>query len=258
MIRIEPGDALGQLPATLRDELLTTFNSIVQNYAQGRWEPSELNGGKLCEVVYTILHGHVEGHYPPRSSKPRNMVNACRDLEQATGSPRSIRIQVPRVLVALYEIRNNRGVGHVGGDVDPNHMDATFVLESSKWLVAELVRLFHKVDLETATATVEALVERTVPVIWRVGDLQRVLEPSLSQRDQTLLLLYGSSNEVDESSLLAWVEAANPRAYRSQVLRRLHKERLVEYDHDTQRIRISPAGIAYVEENLPLTLAPGV
>ncbi|MBB3083292.1 hypothetical protein [Geodermatophilus sabuli] len=47
------------------------------------------------------------------------------------------------MMIGLYDIRNNRGVGHAGADVDPNHMDATVVLYQSKWLVAELVRLLH-------------------------------------------------------------------------------------------------------------------
>jgi len=47
------------------------------------------------------------------------------------------------MLIAQYEIRNNRGVGHVGGDVDQNHMDAKIVVEMAKWTIAELIRLFH-------------------------------------------------------------------------------------------------------------------
>jgi hypothetical protein len=84
------------------------------------------------------------------------MVDACKALEKAPQTlPRSIRIQIPRMLVALYEIRNNRGVGHVGGDVNPNHMDAVAVLAMSKWLVAELIRVLHDVDTQTATDLVE-------------------------------------------------------------------------------------------------------
>lgn len=130
------------LPATLRDELLHAFNEIVKNYREHRWEPAELNGGKLCEIVYSILKGHVDSKYPARAKKPGNMVDACKKLETDTNPatvPRSIRIQIPRMLIALYEIRNNRNVGHVGGDVDPNHMDAVCVLQMSKWIVAELV-----------------------------------------------------------------------------------------------------------------------
>lgn len=75
---------------------------------------------------------------PSRPQKLRNMVNACRGLETADDSvfPRSVRIQIPRMLIALNEIRNNRGAGHVGGDVNPNEMDSRVVLEMSKWIMA--------------------------------------------------------------------------------------------------------------------------
>lgn len=89
------------------------------------------------------------------------MVSACRNLEKEQG-PRSARIQIPRMVIALYEIRNNRGVGHAGGDVDPNHMDATAVVYMSKWVVAELVRLLHGLTTDEATELVDALVEREV------------------------------------------------------------------------------------------------
>jgi hypothetical protein len=132
-----PGAALpavfGTLPVSLRDELLKAFGEIVKNFRERRWEPAELNGGKLCEVVHGILRGYIDGEYPTRAKKPKNMVDACRQLEQdGASAPRSIQIQIPRMLVALYEIRNNRNVGLVGGDVDPNHMDAVCVLQMSK------------------------------------------------------------------------------------------------------------------------------
>src|SRR5262245_60982886 len=117
------------LPATLRDELISCYQEIVRNYIERHWEPAELNGGKFCEVVYTILDGATSGTFVSSATKPARMVDACRALE---GRPavatrvgdRSLRVLLPRLLPFLYEIRNNRGVGHVGGDVDPNHEDA--------------------------------------------------------------------------------------------------------------------------------------
>src|SRR5262245_16799160 len=113
-------DALKGVPKGLRAPLLEEFNKLARHYRESRWEPSELNGGKLCEIVYSILKGYVGGSFPASPSKPSNMVDACRALETASPFPRAIRIQIPRMLVALYEIRNNRNVGHVGADVDPN------------------------------------------------------------------------------------------------------------------------------------------
>ena len=136
---------LSSIPKGLREPLLRAFQAIEKNYREMRWEPSELNGGKLCEVVYTILKGHVEGKFASRPTKPRNMLEACKAFENADNKvfPRSVRVQIPRMIIALYEIRNNRGVGHVGGDVGPNHMDAVLVVGMAKWILAELIRLFH-------------------------------------------------------------------------------------------------------------------
>jgi hypothetical protein len=251
-----PANALGMLPASLRAELLSTLQTIVNNYRERRWEPAELNGGKLCEVVYTILRGHVDGTFPASASKPPNMFEACKALEHSPGFPKSVRVQLPRMLVALYDIRNNRGVGHVGGEVDPNFMDATAVLGMAKWVVAELVRIFHKLDPDQAQAIVEALTVREVPLVWEVDGRRRVLDPSLTVKARTLLLLYGSNGAVQETDLRAWVEHPNAAAYRRDVLRRAHKAKLVEYDQQAGTIVLSPLGVRHVEDRL-LTQATG-
>jgi len=243
---------LGSLPAGLRAELVHELNGIATNFRENRWEPAELDGGKLCEVVYTIVRGYADGSFPARAQKPQNMVDACRALEQETQLPRSLRIQVPRMLMALYEIRNNRGVGHVGGEVNPNHMDAIAVLYIAKWLVADLIRVFHNVDPAEASAAVDSLVERELQIVWAVDGKKRVLAERLPLGKKTLLLLYSESGAVDEVDLCSWVEATKLSAYRRDVLRKAHRDKLVEYDEVKRTVRLSPKGARYVEENLPL------
>jgi hypothetical protein len=250
---VSPTSALGNLPPSLRNELLDAYNEIVRNFREQRWEPAELNGGKLCEIVYSILKGHVDGAFPAAAYKPTNMVDACRALEQAGATfPRSVRIQIPRMLMALYEIRNNRGVGHVGGDVSANHMDAVVVLSMAKWIVAELVRLFHSTDVTTATQIVDALTERELPIIWTVAGKRRVLSQGLSMKQKMLLLLYSSAEPVKEGDLVEWLEHSNPSVFRRDVLRVAHKERLIEYDAKGKLVHLSPLGTKFVEANLPL------
>ncbi len=248
---------LGTLPAALREPLLDAFQTIVRNYKERRWEPAELNGGKLCEVVISILQGAVAGRLPASPAKPKNMVQACLEIEKAdaTRFPRSVRIQLPRVIMALYEIRNNRGVGHVGGDVDPNHMDAVYVLMSAKWILAELVRVFHNVDTQVASTAVDTLVDKTVPIVWQVGTRKRVLRTDLSMSEATLVLLYGTPGAVRESELFDWVGHSNATVYRRDVLIPAHKRRLIEYDPATRMVELSPVGSQYVEDHVPLDIA---
>ena len=55
-------------------------------------------------------------------------------------------------------------------EVDPNQMDATVVLYTSKWIMAELVRLLHTLSTEEATAIVDGLIEREVAWVWTHGE----------------------------------------------------------------------------------------
>jgi hypothetical protein len=242
-------EALGLLPQTLRDELLGVFSLIVSNFHQGKWEPSELNGGKFCEVVYSIIKGYSDGAFPAKSAKPSNMVVACQQLENLnTTLPRSLRIQVPRMLVALYEVRNNRGVGHVGGEVNSNLMDSTIVLYTAKWILSELVRVFHNIDTKTATAVIESLMERDIPIIWDIKDKKRVLNTGLSMKNKVLVLLSSEMGSVKEVDLVSWVEHTNPSVFRSDVIVPGHKEKLWEYDKEAKEITLSPLGMKEAEK----------
>lgn len=252
---IDPLYLLAGLPQGLRDPMIASYREITANYIERRWEPSELNGGKFCEVVYCVISGALAQNFAAAPTKPPQMANACRALEQTPADParvgdRSLRVLIPRVLVPLYDIRNNRGVGHIGGDVDPNLMDAIAVLGMASWILAELVRVFHGVSTEVAQASVNALVERKHPLIWEVGDVKRVLDPSMRAKPQVLLLLYRQPGWVSEADLFRWTEYSNSSVFRKNVLGNLHKGRLIEFNSQEGRAQISPLGIDEVEKHL--------
>lgn len=247
MSSISTNDALASLPPELRNPLIAEYRDIVANYVERRWRPSELSGGRFCEIVYTILDGHASNTYANAPTKPGNFVDACRRLEQNTSVPRSFQILIPRLLPALYEIRNNRNVGHVGGDVDPNHMDSVAVLTTANWIMAELVRVLHQLpSMNDAQAVVDALAERRVPLIWQDGDKKRILDPKMSLPEQVLVLLAGDSGPTPANNLLVWTECSG-RGYLNKLLRRLHKAREVEFDEQKDEVQILPPGSSRAE-----------
>jgi hypothetical protein len=246
---------LAGLPPSLRGELQQAFESISRNYLERRWEPSELNGGKFCEVVYSILNGLVTGTMPAAAAKPSNMAVACRALEQAPANSarvgdHSIRVLIPRMLIAIYDVRNYRNVGHVGGDVDPNHSDATAVYMMASWVLAELIRIHHGISTDEAQAIVDALVERKIPLIWQLGEVKRVLDHSMPPKDQALVLLYSSVSGASSKQLTSWIEYSTVGNLRAQVLKPLHDKRLIEFDRESDRSRISPKGVEEVETRI--------
>jgi hypothetical protein len=258
---IDSGKILAGLPEGLRSPLLQSYQDIVRNYMEHRWEPSELNGGKFSEAVYSIVEGSLSGNFPATPHKPIDMVKACRALEifpsdfKRVGD-RSLRILIPRMLQPLYEIRNNRGVGHLGGDVDPNFLDSTVVYEMASWILAEIVRIFHAVSTKEAQEAVDELIERKHPLIWDIDDIniKRVLDPKMSKADQTLVLLHLKPSWVTEDDLFHWVEYSSLSMFRKYILKRFHIAKLIEFDAVRGRACISPAGCAYVEKNILKTM----
>lgn len=225
------------LPETLREELLAEYQQIVTNFYEGRWGPSELSAGRFCEVAYTIIRGRADGAYPSHGSKPSPFDAKCRSLEGESSLERGLRLLAARILPALYEIRNNRDSGHVGGEVSSNEMDATFALAASSWILAELVRVFHDTTTKAAEEAVRQLSELRTPIIWRSGEVRRILKEGLTLEEE-ILLLVASSGTCSTNELIRWTETSNP-TYLRKILRKLHSNRLIEAS-DPNVIQITP------------------
>lgn len=244
-------NALKGLPEGLRNPLIKEYSDALEAGRSAKWETVGLKAGKLCEIICTILEGHTTGKFNSKPSKPKNMQAACQAFANAGSSfPRSVRLQMPRVIAAVYELRNNRDVGHVGGDVDPNKSDGEFFLRSIKWLMAELVRVFHSVDVDEAAEIVGSVSAKTHSSIWTKGDKTRVLDTSLSARQKVLLVLYHADGEMTESSVRRAVEYQHPTNFRNKVLKPMHKDKLIDYETKNQSIEILPPGILEVESSV--------
>jgi hypothetical protein len=242
--------ALSAISFGLRDPLLKEYGTIVQNFLEQRWLPSELHGGRFSEIVYTILDGQAKKSYAVAPSKPPDFVTACRALEKnkLPHVPHSFQILIPRMLPALYDIRNNRNVGHVGGDVDPNHMDAVAVLSMSNWIMGELIRVYHNLTIAQAQQWVDALVEVRLPAVWTGNDgVKRVLETNLKLQEEILLLAAVSMPDVTAEQLIEWIEYGDDK-YVMRTIRTLHKKRLIEFTENTHKVRILPPGTKAVEQ----------
>src|SRR2546425_8270199 len=127
-------------PPDVVDALLEAYKEIESNYALRKWKTSELDSGHFVEAARRLLENVLLGAYTPiGQSLPKFNDGVLAQYEKGAGHE-SFRILIPRVLKAIYNIRNKRGVGHVG-PVSPNEIDSTLILYSAKWVLAELVRL---------------------------------------------------------------------------------------------------------------------
>ena len=242
---MNPKDALSNIPNSLRNLLLREYLLICQNYFEHKWRPAELSAGHFCEITFTIVQGFGLKTYPANVSKPRDFVGACRKLESMQNVPRSFQILIPRLLPALYEVRNQRGVGHAGGDVDSNAIDSSFVYSSCSWVIAELIRVFHGLPIEEAQQIVDQLAEIPIPLVWVGEDTKRILDPSVQVEDAILIFLATSVGRVAVSDLRKWTEYQNHSRFNSK-LTELHKKRYLEFNAAKKEVQILPPGAKHV------------
>lgn len=250
MIMFILSDALKDIPLALRSPLIDEFEQALDEYRAADWEKVGLKAGKFCEIAYCICAGYATGSYLSVPTKPQNFPQACRDLEQhnvVRGRP--LCIQVPKVLAALYELRNNRAIGHVSAEVSPNHMDAELFLRGMKWVMGEFVRNYSKLEIGASHAVVEGITARTFPMIWSSGNIRRVLGPINKADQKVLILLYAEGSAVSVSTLQSWVEYKNSTQFKRGVLKKLHNEALIHFDEKKGTAQILPTGQIHVEKS---------
>lgn len=241
-----------EFPEVLIDKLLDHYSIIKENFLLERHEPSELNGGKFCEVVYRLIEYKLKKSFTPIDQHIPNLIGKLRNIENQPKDKlnESLRIHFPRVLISIYSIRNKRGVGHLDGDVSPNKMDSTVISSSTDWIMAELLRLYYVGDANIAQALINSLVETNYFLVHEVDDVKRVLNSRLGYKDSVLLLLsneYPNWVEVDE--LIKWTEPSSRHYFIKNNLTDLHKDKFIEFDVEKMRCKIFPTGLRYVEKN---------
>lgn len=245
--------ALAKVPTVFRAKLVQSYLDLKKNVTETRYDAAGLAAGKLCEVVLRFLQQKVHGSFTPLGTKINNYADECRRLTtaSATSGNESERVVLPRALLFLYTMRNKRGIGHIGGDVDANGIDIATMAKTADWVVCELIRINHGLSLEEAQDMVDGISVRQLPTIWEVAGKKRVLKDGLKAKDQALLLLYSSPDSaVLLEDLCDWVEYSNPRMFKSTIIKDLHKQRFLEFDTDSESLILSPKGVKYVEENL--------
>src|SRR5512145_1568453 len=181
----------------LADLIIATFQEVEKNYYLGSWKSSELDAGHFVEAVRRFIELKLFGKYTS-IGKSLSTFNdsAIQSYMNAPGDD-SYRIHIPRVLLGIYGIRNKRGVGHLSL-IPPNYQDATMILSSVKWVLAELIRLNSNISTDETTKIVEQIVQRNVEGLWEHGAIIRILAEGLSIKEQILFLLFNSPVKKDE------------------------------------------------------------
>jgi hypothetical protein len=129
------------------------------------------------------------------------------------------------------------------------------VLSNTSWILAEIVRIGHQCDIQTAQSIVDNLVQRRTSLIWTDGDIVRVLRPDLPYKDQVLIILHHLQPMwISEQQLFEWVKYSNLSAFRRNVINKLYDDAFIHCKDG--KATILPPGNTYVDSKLSEWITP--
>lgn len=241
----------------LVEALLRAYRSLTENYHLGRWRPGELEAGDFAEVCYRVIQWLTSSPaaYDPLGAHIPDLPGKLRRLENLPSTHHaSLRLHIPRTLLLLTDIRNQRGVAHTAGEVSANMPDASLLLVGSGWVLSELVRLSFACAPEEAQRLVDSLAVRRTPLLQEFDGFLKILNPALTLVAKVMALLYqraadGATNE----DLCRWLQlTSSQEASLRATVSRLDRERGWIYRGNGRNV-ITLAGVAWVEERPDLS-----
>lgn len=235
--------------ADVVDALLSAYSEVLRNYRIEKWKPSELDAGHFVEAARRIVEQELFGVSTSLAKNLGSFNSAVLSKYESASGDEAFRVLIPRVLFSIYCIRNKRGVGHISS-ISPNKMDATFILNATKWVLAEFVRIASASDPDDAHALTDAILERNLDLVWDDGESFMILDKKLKAEQKVLVSLYKkdrrSINELQDA-----VGYRNRSRFRS-IVEHLRSENLVDIVQGSL-CKISPLGVREAEKILEKT-----
>ena len=174
------------------DALVSHFQRGAADYHQGKSENALAKYAKFLEAVLKALL--AEASLPPQTGRQFKVDNAINTLGNAPNGSvdDSIRLTIPRACRFIYDITSSRGGRHDPDAIDPNEMDATAVLNTCAWVLAEMIRYSQKLgDPDSAKTAVDSVMKRRYPFVEEIGGRAYIdLKSAKSARDLGLLILW--------------------------------------------------------------------
>src|SRR5262249_48929529 len=133
--------ALANIPTSFRTRIIKAYLELKSRHAENKHDAAGLSTGKFCECVVRLLQHELKKSFTPFGQQLTSVSTECESLAQLpkTAGNESLRIVIPRAVSLLYTLRNKRGIGHVGGDVDANAIDGVTIARLADWTLCELI-----------------------------------------------------------------------------------------------------------------------
>jgi hypothetical protein len=177
------------LDLALSTRLVEEFISLEKRYILRDWEPAELDSGQYCEILGRLLYHADSGNLDPGRD-----FGDCHKYILNDQVPHNVSRDDAKMLMmaaqVVHKFRSKRGAVHISPTYKANHMDARFMIESVRWVMTEVVRVFWNDNREAAATAVRELLRFDVPAVGRFENVVLVQRTDLKPTEEILVLLH--------------------------------------------------------------------
>ena len=189
---------LKTIPDNLEERLIEEYAEIKRHFQLNDSGSAQLNGGRSMEAVLRIFQ-HLLGMPITPFGKDIEAKEKASIINKVTTDPKideHIRQKVTVLAKLLLDFRNNRDVAHLGG-FSANKIDASFVLSSANWIIAEFIRVYGNYSMDDAQKMIDKIAIPNYPVIFYIEGEEFISRDDLTVKQEILVLLGRQKRDAD-------------------------------------------------------------
>jgi hypothetical protein len=220
-------DLSTKIPASLATELVEAYEQLVAKHRGGDLEAALTKAGRFVEHTFRLIE-HIRTGATPAEIK--QISSTMRAIENDNSLPDPLRILIPRAAYGMiYDLRSKRNAVHVK-ETDPTAIDVALTVAAAGWIIAELLRLYHKSDEKAVADAMLALTRGTIPMVESINGEVFVGKTVPAKFEMLLLLAHAKPKGMNRTGLGNAAKCSQPSV--STALKALASERMVHLGVD--------------------------
>jgi hypothetical protein len=236
---------------TFASAIVDSYVEMQQRFFAGDWQPSELDGGRLCEVVARATY-QLDSGTVTHSQLPKELCEKIEDepnLRQHNLEGKARR-HLARAIMLVYKFRSDRGPVHISPDYTANEMDSILMLHAGKWIFAEFLRLAWNKDKKVIAETIADIIQLEHPLIHELDGTPLILDHNVSAPEELLLLLNHADGHKLQRDQLIKLAKNNTDASVGVAISRLTKSNEIRTTGAASELALTPKGQKRVMEKI--------
>jgi hypothetical protein len=191
------------IDGTLASQLIEEAISLEEAFLLRRWKYTELDGGRFAEVAARIIYSVDSGNVSLTRSVDDCLRYIDNDKVPHKFPETQTAIHIAKVIRAIYKLRSQRGAVHVSPKYTANEIDSRLIVESVRWILAEILRVFVTGDREEVATAIQALARFPNPLIRTYADLPLLQSTAFTTEEEILAHLLNSERGLTVAELIS-------------------------------------------------------